>query len=203
MRNGNGNIVWHEGGVSAADRGCLNGHAGGVIWFTGLSGAGKSTLAYALEADFHAKGVRSYVLDGDNVRHGLSVNLGFSHEDRMENLRRAAEAAKLFADAGMVAMAAFITPMQIERRMIRNILAGFKYAEVYVRCDIKECIRRDPKGMYEKALKNVIKEYTGISSPYEEPENPDLIIDTAGDTVRECVGALIGYVERIGFLRSD
>lgn len=187
------NIVWHNGAVSLAERHQRTGHRSGVLWFTGLSASGKSTLAYGLEHRLHLEGIGAYVLDGDNIRHGLNSNLGFSKEDRDENLRRVAEVAKLFADAGIFVMAAFITPLQKERQLIREILQASNFSEVYVKCSLKECIRRDPKGSYEKALSGRIANYTGISSPYEEPSNYDLVVETENNTIDQCVQKLYEF----------
>jgi adenylylsulfate kinase len=195
-----GNVVWHQSCITMKDRNKLNAHQSGVIWFTGLSASGKSTIAHNLEKIFYEKGIRTYALDGDNVRHGLNSNLGFSEEDRDENLRRVAEVAKLFADAGLIVSAAFITPLRRERQMIREILKDINFIEVYLKCDLQECIRRDPKGLYQKALKGEIANYTGINAPYEEPESPDLVIDTHKYTIDESVSVLYNFAKEKGFL---
>lgn len=195
------NIVWHNGYLTKEDRNRLNQHNSGVIWFTGLPASGKSTIARTLEKMLYLNNIRAYVLDGDNVRHRLNSDLGFSREDRRENIRRIIEVAKLFVDTGIIVLAAFITPFKKERDIIRSQFKDINYIEVYVKCDIKECIRRDPKGQYKKAQRGVISNYTGISSPYEEPENPDLIINTQELSVEKSVKMLLDYMDKIGFLK--
>ena len=160
-------IVWHEVLVTREDRNQLNDHKSGMVWFTGLSASGKSTIAHAVEKKLHDRGIRTYVLDGDNVRHGINSNLGFSKEDRQENLRRVSEVAKLFVDAGILVLAAFISPYREDRDAVRKQFAAGEFLEIYVKCSIGECEHRDPKGQYRKARAGVIKNYTGISAPYE------------------------------------
>jgi adenylylsulfate kinase len=172
------NVFWHKGFVCRDDRNRLNSHKSGLIWLTGLSASGKSTIAHAVEKELFEKGIRAYVLDGDNIRHGLNSDLGFSREDRRENLRRIVEVSKLFVDAGMILIAAFISPYREDRAYIRRCFEGDNFFEVYVKCSVETCEKRDPKGQYKKARAGIIKNYTGISSPYEEPENPELIIET-------------------------
>lgn len=198
MKNNN-NVHKYKGHVTKSDRNRLNRHDSGVIWFTGLSASGKSTIAHLIEKDLHHNGVRAYVFDGDNIRHGLNANLGFSFEDRKENIRRIVEVARLFADAGIVVLASFITPLKEQREYIRKQFSGIKFLEVYVKCDIGECIRRDPKGQYEKARAGIIKDYTGISSPFEEPENPDLVIDTGKLSIGESVSGVLEYLRERDF----
>jgi bifunctional enzyme CysN/CysC len=181
--------VGHEARESRA------GHRGGVLWFTGLSGAGKSTLAMEVEQRLFAKGYNVYVLDGDNVRRGLSANLGFSADDRAENIRRIGEVAALFADAGFICISAFISPYRSDRERARRA-AGGKFHEVYVKADLGTCERRDPKGLYRRARAGEIKEFTGISAPYEPPDSPELIVDTGTRGVEDCVAEIIAYVER-------
>ena len=195
------NTVWHRGHVTKSDRNRLNIHDSGVIWFTGLSASGKSTIAHLIEKKLFEEKVRVYVFDGDNIRHGLNVNLGFSDGDRKENIRRIVEVAKLFVEAGVVVLAAFITPFREQREYIKNQFKGMKYLEVYVKCDLEECIRRDPKGLYEKAKLGVIKNYTGISSPFEEPANPDLILDTNLLSIDESVAKALEYLKVTDFLK--
>ena len=199
MKNNN-NVYKYKGHVTKPDRNLLNKHDSGVIWFTGLSASGKSTIAHLIEKELHEKGIRSYVFDGDNIRHGLNANLGFSFDDRKENIRRIVEVAKLFADAGIVVLASFITPLKEQREYIRKEFSGLKFIEIYVKCDIEECIRRDPKGQYQKARAGIIKEYTGISSPFEEPENPDIMVDTSRLSIAESVAAVLQYLEEKEFL---
>jgi bifunctional enzyme CysN/CysC len=189
------NITRVEHGVSIEERARRNGHKGGVLWFTGLSGAGKSTLAVALEKLLFEKGYNSYVLDGDNVRHGLNANLGFSPEDRAENIRRVGETAALFQRAGMLAITSFISPYRSDRDRARAA-AGDGFHEIYVKADVETCKQRDPKGLYKKAIAGEIKEFTGISAPYEEPDSPNLVIDTAETPLEECLETLVNYVER-------
>lgn len=172
------NITWHTASIQRADREKLLGQKGLVLWFTGLSSSGKSTLAHAVEAKLHQAGHLTYVLDGDNIRHGLNKNLGFSPQDREENIRRIGEVAKLFADAGLIAMTAFISPYRADRDQARRLLQPDQFIEVYVKVSLAVAEQRDPKGLYKKARAGEIKEFTGISAPYEEPLNPELVIDT-------------------------
>lgn len=177
-------ITWHHGAVTRADRERLNGHKGAVVWFTGLSGSGKSTIAHAVEEALFERGCRSYVLDGDNIRHGLNKNLGFSPEDRTENIRRIGEVANLFVQAGIIALTAFISPYRADRDAARKV-AGSDFIEVYVKCGIDVCESRDTKGLYKKARAGEVKEFTGISAPYEEPLNPELVVDTSQESLEE------------------
>jgi len=195
------NTVWHRGHVTKSDRNRLNIHDSGVIWFTGLSASGKSTIAHLIEKKLFEEKVRVYVFDGDNIRYGLNVNLGFSDEDRKENIRRIVEVAKLFVEAGVVVLAAFITPFREQREYIRNQFRGMQYLEVYVNCDIEECMRRDPKGLYEKAKSGVINDYTSISSPFEEPANPDLILDTSLLNIDDAVARVLEHIKATNFLK--
>jgi bifunctional enzyme CysN/CysC len=181
--------------VSREARVLRNGHKGGVLWFTGLSGAGKSTLALALEARLFAKGYHVYVLDGDNVRGGLNANLGFSPEDRAENIRRVSEVTGLFADAGFVVISSFISPYRADRERARQS-AGRSFHEVYIEAPLELCEQRDPKGLYRRARTGEIPEFTGISSPYEPPESPELVVRTDLLSVEECLSELAAYVER-------
>ncbi len=190
----NNHVIWHEEYVKRKDRNRLNNHKSGLIWFTGLSASGKSTIAYSVAKELFRKGVRSYVLDGDNVRHGLNSNLGFSRVDRKENLRRITEVSKLFVDAGILVLAAFISPYKEDREYIRSRFKNDNFLEIYVKCSIKECENRDPKGQYKKAKAGIIKNYTGISSPYEEPENPDLVIDTEKYDIESSVKQVIKLI---------
>ena len=181
------NIVWHEGEVTARDREKLTGQMGAVVWFTGLSGSGKSTIAVELEKQLIADGNLCYRLDGDNVRHGLNSDLGFSDEDREENIRRVAEVAALFKDAGIITLVSFISPSEKMRNFARNKVEKGRFIEVYVKASIETCIKRDPKGLYKKAQNDEIKDFTGISSAYEEPQNPELVIDSDSLSVEEAV----------------
>src|SRR5262249_52442273 len=183
-------------GVAVDARTARNGHMGGVLWFPGLSGAGKSTIAMAVEQELFVRGYQVYVLDGDNVRHGLNANLGFSPDDRAENIRRIGEVAALFADAGMIAITAFISPYRTDRQRARAA-AGSGFHEIYIRADLATCETRDPKGLYKKARRAEIAYFTGITAPYEEPEAPELVIDTTAQPVEDCVQAILDYIERV------
>ncbi len=187
------NITRVEHRVSTEDREVRNRHKGAVLWFTGLSGAGKSTLAIALEEALFERGFQVYVLDGDNVRSGLASDLGFSHEDRTENIRRVGEVAALFAHAGVICISAFISPYREDRAIARRA-AGDSFYEVYVAADLATCEQRDPKGLYKKARAGEIKEFTGISAPYEAPPNPEIVVDTSKQPVASCVSSLIEFV---------
>ena len=193
-------VVSVEHHVDATARSARHGHNGGVIWLTGLSGAGKSTIAMALEQRLFAEGYEIYALDGDNLRHGLNANLGFSPAERAENVRRAGEAAALFADAGTLVVASFISPYRVDRERARAAVARLPHSggfhEIYVRCDLATCERRDPKGQYRKARAGLIADFTGVSAPYEEPEAPELIVDTTDATAEESIAAVLAYVRR-------
>jgi adenylylsulfate kinase len=192
------NVHWHENHVLREDRERKQGHAGAVVWFTGLSGSGKSTLANELDWRLFERGVGSYVLDGDNIRHGLNSDLGFSPEDRTENIRRIGEVAKLFVDAGMVALTAFISPYREDRDRVRKLMARpGDFMEVHVHAPLEVCEERDPKGLYRKARAGEIPEFTGISAPYEEPTAPELVVNTAEVGVDGCVETVLALlVER-------
>jgi bifunctional enzyme CysN/CysC len=187
------NITRIEGRVSTEDREDRNKHKGGVLWFTGLSGAGKSTLAFALEEELFARGYNVYVLDGDNVRYGLNSDLGFSHKDRTENIRRVGEVAALFATAGVICISAFISPYIDDRELARRA-AGDRFHEVYVQADVATCEKRDPKGLYRKARSGEIADFTGVSAPYEVPDHPDITIDTRVLSIAASVQTLIDFV---------
>jgi adenylylsulfate kinase len=193
------NITWHAGDITRADRERQNGHRACVLWFTGLSGSGKSTIAHAVESLLFEKGCRTYVLDGDNIRHGLNKNLGFSPEDRTENIRRIGEVAHLFAEAGVIALTAFISPYRADRDSARKI-SGEDFIEVYVKCDLDVCESRDTKGLYKKARAGEVKEFTGISAPYEEPLQPELIVDTANETVDESAFRVLALLKERGII---
>ena len=194
------NIVWHQGAVTREDRTQLNGHRGCTVWLTGLSGSGKSTIAVDLEKRLLERGVRTYILDGDNIRHGLNKNLGFSPEDRTENIRRIGEVAKLFTDAGLVAVTAFISPYRADRDQVRALMPSGDFVEVFIDCPVEVCEQRDVKGLYKKARAGEIKEFTGISAPYEAPENPELTINTAGQSVEESAKQIVAHLERHGVI---
>jgi adenylylsulfate kinase len=190
----NSNIIWHDGNVEPIDRRKLFLSEPVTIWFSGLSASGKSTLAFALERQLINSGVASYVLDGDNVRHGLNYNLGFSMEDRKENVRRVAEVAKLMNDAGLVVITSFISPLKTDREIAKLIIGENKFREIYVSTPLEVCESRDPKGLYLKAREGLVTEFTGISSPYEAPENPWLSIDTSLIKVDEAIAELMSVI---------
>ncbi|MDQ0218926.1 adenylyl-sulfate kinase [Peribacillus cavernae] len=188
-------IIWHKNTVSKDDKQKLNQHKSMMIWFTGLSGSGKSTLANALEKVLHAQGIRTYLLDGDNLRHGINKNLGFSLEDRQENIRRIAEVGKLFVDAGVIVLAAAISPFEIDRKAARDLFEASEFIEVYVKCSLDECEIRDPKGLYKKARAGEIKDFTGVSQPYEEPLSPELVLDTSTQSLDETLEQLFIFIK--------
>jgi bifunctional enzyme CysN/CysC len=192
-------LCWHETTICKAERRRLNGHSSGVVWLTGLSGAGKSTLANELEKRLRARGVRTYLLDGDNVRHGLNSDLGFSAEDRIENIRRVAEVAKLMVDAGLVVITAFISPFRAERQLARSLMAPGEFVEVYVNTPLVVAEQRDPKGLYKKARRGELKHFTGIDSPYEIPEKPEIVIDTTAHSVQESADGLYQLLNTMRF----
>ncbi len=194
------NITWHGGQIGRAEREGLLGQKGATVWLTGLSGSGKSTVAVGAEAELVNRGRLAYVLDGDNVRHGLNENLGFSPEDRTENIRRIGEVSKLFTDAGVLVFTSFISPYRADRDQARALFEKGDFVEVYVKADVETCEGRDPKGLYKKARAGEIPEFTGISAPYEEPNDPELALDTANQTVEESVASLVGYLEAEGYL---
>ena len=191
------NTVWHHATVTRQRRAELNSHQSVLLWFTGLSGAGKSTLAHALEERLYQMGNHTFVLDGDNVRHGLSGDLGFSDEDRIENIRRISEVANLFVEAGVIVLTAFISPFRSDRDKARS-LVGKDFIEVYCKCPVTTCEQRDVKGLYSSARAGEIKEFTGISSPYEEPLHPELSIDTDSHSIDQCVEQLLEYLIQRG-----
>jgi adenylylsulfate kinase len=197
------NIVWHHATVTRKRREDLNQHKSIILWFTGLSGSGKSTLAHALEEQLHLGGSSTYVFDGDNVRHGLCNDLGFSSKDRKENIRRIGEMAKLFVDAGVIALTAFISPFKEDRENVRNLFGDDDFIEVYCHCSIDECERRDVKGLYKRARAGEISDFTGISSPYEVPENPEIRINTEVTSLNECVEKLIESLVQRGILQQQ
>lgn len=186
-----GNIVWHQTSITRKHRESANGHRALVVWFTGLSGAGKSTLAHAVDETLYRMGCRTFVLDGDNIRHGLCANLGFSLEDRRENLRRVGELARLFLEAGTISLAAFISPMRIHREHVRQIVGPESFVEIFVSCPLEVCEQRDTKGMYRRARTGEIPDFTGISSPYEPPESPALTLDTSTAPIDQCVAQVL------------
>src|SRR5262245_11826454 len=194
------NIVWHAGAVTRGDREKLNGHRGCTVWLTGLSGSGKSTIAVELEKHLWTRGVRAYILDGDNIRHGLNKNLGFSPADRTENIRRIGEVAKLFTDGGIVALTAFISPYRADRDQVRALMPE-DFVEVYVDCPREVCEQRDVKGLYQKARAGKIPEFTGISAPYEAPLSPEVTIKTNAQSVEDSARQILAYLESRGVLK--
>jgi len=188
------NVVWHHSEISRKDREQLNGHRGTVLWFTGLSGSGKSTLSHAVEQKLHQLTVRTSVLDGDNVRHGLCGDLGFSDVARRENIRRVGEVSKLFVDAGMIVLTAFISPFRDDRRVVRQLHQEGDFIEVYCAASLDVCETRDVKGLYQRARKGEIKDFTGISSPYEQPEHAELLVNTGELTLEESADLVIAYL---------
>ncbi len=197
------NTVWHQPVITRQHREKKNGHKSTILWFTGLSGSGKSTLAHAVEEKLHGVGVRTFVFDGDNVRHGLCGDLGFSEDDRTENIRRVGQMSKLFIESGVIALTAFISPFQIDRQRVRMMVENdTDFLEIYCRCPLEVCENRDVKGLYKRARKGEISDFTGISSPYEEPENAELIVDTAELGIEECVAEVIKLVWDRGLISA-
>ena len=196
------NIVWHEASVDRQARASQRGHSSSILWFTGLSGSGKSTLANAVNAALFERGLATYVLDGDNIRHGLCKDLGFSDADREENIRRIGEVAKLFLDAGVIVLTAFVSPFRADRDKARALVAEGDFLEIHCAADLAVCESRDPKGLYAKARAGQIKEFTGISSPYEAPEKPELCLDTGAQDLEQCVAAVINLLEERGVLKA-
>lgn len=196
------NISWHDALVSRAHREKQNGHKSAILWFTGLSGAGKSTLAHAVEKELHALGCRTFVFDGDNVRHGLCADLGFSQNDRVENIRRIGEMAKLFTEAGVIALTAFISPFHADRARVRNLVPDGDFVEIYCHCPLAICEQRDVKGLYAKARKGLINNFTGISSPYEPPDHPELSLDTGKLPLDTCVTEVLRLLQDRGIIHQ-
>lgn len=196
------NITWHDHAVASEDREKALGQKGAVLWFTGLSGAGKSTIANTVDHKLHASGKHTYLLDGDNIRHGLNKNLGFSAEDRAENIRRIGEVAKLFADAGLITLTAFISPYRVDRDAVRALLPEGEFVEVYVKASLETCEGRDPKGLYKKARAGEIKGFTGIDDPYEEPLQPEIVLDSDTKGIDELADEVIAYLEEKGLLKA-
>ncbi|WP_371375348.1 adenylyl-sulfate kinase [Thalassotalea aquiviva] len=194
------NTVWHPHQVSKAERAALKGQKPCLLWFTGLSGSGKSTVANAVDDLLFEKQKHTYLLDGDNVRHGLNGDLGFSDEDRIENIRRISQVAKLFVDSGMIVSTAFISPFQSDRDMARNLLEQGEFIEVFIDTPIEVCEQRDPKGLYKKARAGEIKDFTGISSGYDIPENPEIHVKTAEKSIKECAEQIVNFLEEKGYL---
>lgn len=202
-KNKSSNVVWHHATVTRDRRETLNGHRSVILWFTGLSGAGKSSLAHAVEERLHQMGGRTFVFDGDNVRHGLCSDLGFSPEDRVENIRRVGEMAKLFLEAGVIALTAFISPFRSDRARVRSLVPHGEFLEIYCRCPLEVCEERDVKGLYKRARAGEIKNFTGISSPYEEPVDPELVVDTGGQPLEQSVDNVIELLRVRGVIGRD
>ncbi|WP_423801954.1 adenylyl-sulfate kinase [Neobacillus sp. SAB-20_R2A] len=188
-------LTWHQSTITKTDRHQKNGHKSCVLWFTGLSGSGKSTLANAVDQALFKEGFRSYVLDGDNIRHGLNKDLSFGVSDRKENIRRIGEVAKLFVDSGQIVSSAFISPFLEDRAQVRNMFENGEFIEIFLNCPIQICEDRDPKGLYRKARIGEIPEFTGISSPYEIPDNPEIIIETGRMSIEESVKEILNYLK--------
>jgi adenylylsulfate kinase len=194
------NVTWHTHHVSRAERARIKGHGAAVLWFTGLSGAGKSTIANAVEALLNARGVHTYLLDGDNVRHGLNGNLGFSAEDRVENIRRLGEVAKLMVDAGLITLTAFISPYRADRARVRDLLAPGEFIEIHCDTPLATCEARDPKGLYRKARAGEIRDFTGIDAPYETPEAPEIVLDSGSRDVEALAREVVRHLETHGIV---
>ncbi|WLR46990.1 adenylyl-sulfate kinase [Halobacillus litoralis] len=190
-----GNLTWHEASIGSEDYRRKNGHQSGVLWFTGLSGSGKSSIANHLNKALYEKGIQTYLLDGDNVRHGLNSDLGFSEADREENIRRIGEVAKLFADSGTIVLTAFISPYQKDRDLVRESVPAGDFIEIYVDCPLEECENRDPKGLYKKARNGEIKEFTGIDAPYEKPLQPELLLDSKTYDAENCAEQVLKFLQ--------
>jgi adenylylsulfate kinase len=202
-QNKSSNVVWHHATVTRKRREDMNGHSSVMLWFTGLSGAGKSTLAHAVEEHLYQNGCRTFTFDGDNVRHGLCSDLGFSPEDRVENIRRIGEMAKLFLESGVIALTAFISPFRSDRAKVRSLVPHGEFFEIYCRCSLDVCEERDVKGLYKRARAGEIKNFTGISSPYEEPEDPELVVDTGSLPLDDCVAKVIELLRERGVIGQN
>lgn len=194
------NTTWHHAAICREDRQSLNQHRSAILWFTGLSGSGKSTLAHAVEAKLHTLKIRTYVFDGDNIRHGLCADLGFSPEDRRENIRRVGEMAKLFLDAGVISITALISPFKADRERVRQLVDSGDFLEIYCEASLEVCEQRDVKGLYRKARAGEIKEFTGISSPYDIPEHPDLTVPTGTSDLETCVDLVLALLQTRGIV---
>ena len=196
------NIVWHNQSITKEKRLTLLNQKPCILWFTGLSGSGKSTIANAVELELFKRGRKTYLLDGDNVRHGLNKDLGFSEQDRIENIRRIGEVAKLFVDSGLIVLTAFISPFKSDRQIARSLVKYDEFIEVFIDTPLEVCEQRDPKGLYKKARDGAIKNFTGISSPYEAPEDPQIHIKTDEHSIQECVDIVINYLIKFGYVKE-
>ncbi|MFZ0487258.1 MAG: adenylyl-sulfate kinase [Arenicellales bacterium] len=194
------NVVWHDLYLNKKTRASLKSQHPCLLWFTGLSGAGKSTIANIVEQKLNAAGKHTYLLDGDNIRHGLNRDLGFSSDERIENIRRVGEVGKLFVDAGLITLASFISPFRSDRMIVRELFEPNEFLEVFVSAPLSVCEQRDPKGLYKKARSGQIPNFTGVDSPYESPEQPELVLDTTEGTPEHCADALIGYILKHGYI---
>jgi adenylylsulfate kinase len=197
------NITWHHTAITKEQRRKRNGYHSCILWFTGLSGSGKSTIANAVSKKLFELGIQNYVLDGDNIRHGLNKDLGFSAEDRTENIRRIGEVAKLFVDSGQFVLTAFISPFAQDRQLVRQLVENDEFIEIYIKCPLGECEKRDPKGLYKKARNGEIHDFTGIDSPYEEPVSPELTIETHRYSIEECVDQVLVYLRDRHFIKGE
>ncbi|WP_342581708.1 adenylyl-sulfate kinase [Ureibacillus sp. FSL W7-1570] len=195
------NIVWHDTSITKADYRKNNGHHSFILWFTGLSASGKSSIANALAKELFERGNQAFVLDGDNIRHGLNKDLGFDEQSRKENIRRIGEVSKLFVESGQIVLTAFISPYKEDRASVRSLVEADEFIEVYVQCSIEECERRDPKGLYKKARNNEIPNFTGISAPYEAPDNPEIVVDSEKYSIEECKNQLIEFLLEKGYIK--
>lgn len=194
------NIVWHEASITKEERRTQNKHQSFILWFTGLSASGKSSVANAFARRLFERGNQAFVLDGDNVRHGLNKDLGFDEASRKENIRRIGEVSKLFVENGQIVLTAFISPYREDRQVVRRLVEVGEFIEVYVKCSVETCEKRDPKGLYKKARNAEIPNFTGISAPYEEPENPEIILDTELNSIEECVDQLTDILTSKGYI---
>lgn len=197
------NVVWHNATVTRKRREEMNGHGSVILWFTGLSGAGKSSLAHAVEEELHQLGCQTFVFDGDNVRHGLCADLGFSAEDRVENIRRVGEMSKLFIEAGVIALTAFISPFRSDRERVRSLVPHGDFLEIHCHCPLEICEQRDVKGLYKRARAGEIKDFTGISSPYEIPDDPELVVETGTLPMDESVAKVMQLLRERGIVRQQ
>ncbi|WP_339259663.1 adenylyl-sulfate kinase [Lysinibacillus sp. FSL K6-3209] len=194
------NIAWHEASITKTERRTQNNHHSFILWFTGLSASGKSSVANAFARTLFERGNQAFVLDGDNVRHGLNNDLGFDEGSRKENIRRIGEVSKLFVESGQIVLTAFISPYRQDRQVVRQLVEDGEFLEVYVRCSVETCEQRDPKGLYKKARNAEIANFTGISAPYEEPEHPEFILDTELYSIEECVEQLTTFLTDKGYI---
>lgn len=200
--NNHDDIVWHRALIKPEDREKFNQHDGVIIWFTGLSGSGKSTLAHAVEERLFNKQCHTFVLDGDNIRHGLCADLGFSDQDRQENIRRIGELAKLFMQAGTIVLTAFISPFMSDRQKVKAMVDNHQFIEIYCAAPVEVCESRDCKGLYKKARAGEITDFTGISSPYEAPLNPDIVLNTGEQSLEDCVDYIVAAIEKRGIIKT-